>query len=128
MVWTLIHWSFYTCYIIFVLYTVEILLYISRNRTAVPISPICIKISVRSLIDWTLLDYFYHREGYHPSVDRVIVQPSVDRVVQWSLLVVLILLSVIVPNLSGLDIAGEIPTDIREGIIIVMYKFWFPII
>lgn len=75
------------CGIIIVLYTVEILLFISRNRTAVPISPICIKITVRSVIkcwnaDWTSLGYFYQIEDYHPSVDQVIVQPNVDRVVQ----------------------------------------------
>lgn len=47
--WAIIRLLFYKCYIIFVLYTVH---RFRRYRTAVPISPIFIKISVKNF--WTL--------------------------------------------------------------------------
>lgn len=52
---TIFHISFYTCYIMFVLYTVVIFLYINRHRSSVPMSIICIIWSVRSLINVEML-------------------------------------------------------------------------
>lgn len=72
---TIFHISFYTCYIMFVLYTVVIFLYINRHRSSVPMSIICIIWSVRSLINVEML---IGLNSINFTIKRIATQMSIE--------------------------------------------------